>query len=66
MDPLTILMMASAGIKFAREAVPMIRDAFANGTIPPEKQQAARDEYESLRKQLGGEYQGTHWELSGR
>lgn len=66
MDPLTILMMASAATKFIREAIPIVKEAIEGGTIPVEKQAEARAEYESLRKASGGEYTGSHWELSGR
>lgn len=66
MDPMTIIMMASAGIKFAKEAIPAIQEMFARGQISVEDQAKVRAEYESLRTLAGGEFTGPEWELSGR
>lgn len=66
MDPITVLALVSAAVKLGKEVIPQIRDAFANGEIPDDKQAEVRAQYESLRQQLGGEYQGPQWELSGR
>lgn len=66
MDPLTILALAGAALKLAKDAAPFIRDLIASGEIPVEDQAKVRAAYESLRQQLGGEYTGSHWELSGR
>lgn len=66
MDPVTILMMASAGLKFAKEAIPAIREALSSGEISADQQAKVRADYESLRSQLGGEWTGPEWELSGR
>ncbi len=65
-DPLTVIMMASAAIKFAKEAVPAIREMFQKDLISVEQQAEVRAHYESLRRQLGGEFTGPEWELSGR
>ena len=66
LDPISILSLASLAIKVAKDAMPAIREAFSNGTIPADQQAKVRAEYESLRLQLGGEYEGSHWSLSGR
>lgn len=66
MDPITALSLASLAVKFGKETVTAIREAFAAGEISEEKQAAVRAEYESLRQQLGGEFTGAQWELSGR
>lgn len=66
MDPITMLAFASAGFKLAKEAVTTIREQFAKGEISEEQQEAVRAEYDSLRGQLGGEFTGPQWELSGR
>lgn len=66
MEPMTILMLASAALKLAKEAIPAIRDAINGGELSAEDEANVRAEYESLRQQLGGEYSGSHWQLSGR
>lgn len=66
MDPITMLAFASAGFKLAKEAITTIREQFASGEITEDQQAAVRAEYDSLRGQLGGEFQGPEWELSGR
>lgn len=66
MDPLTILATASAFTAFIKQAMPIVKEALEGGKIPVEKQAEARAQYESLRQAAGGEYTGSHWELSGR
>jgi outer membrane protein TolC len=66
MDPITVLALASAAMKLVKEAIPAIRDAFANGEISEADQAKVRAEYDSLRAQAGGEFTGPEWELSGR
>lgn len=66
MDPLTIMALASATITLVKEIMPQVRDAINGGELSAEDEAKARAEYESLRKQLGGEFTGSHWELSGR
>lgn len=66
MDPITMLAFASAGFKLAKEAVTTIREQFAKGEISEEDQAKVRAEYDSLRNELGGEFSGPQWELSGR
>lgn len=66
MEPITLISLASLSMKVIKEALPAIREAFSNGTIPASQQEHVRAEYESLRSQLGGEFTGPHWELSGR
>jgi hypothetical protein len=66
MDPITILSLASAAMALAKQAMPLVRDAINGGQLSAEDEAKARAEYESLRGQLGGEYEGSHWQLSGR
>lgn len=66
MDPITIIMMASAGLKFAQEAIPVIRDMFSSGQVPVEQQAEVLKRYNDLRALAGSAYTGPEWELSGR
>lgn len=66
MDPITALAFASAAMSLVKQLLPTIRDAINGGELSVEDEAKARAEYESLRGQLGGEYTGSHWELSGR
>lgn len=66
MDPVTTIALASAALKLIKQTVTDIKAAWDNGEISAEKQDEVRAEFESLRNQLGGEFTGSHWELSGR
>lgn len=66
MDPLTLLALSSAAMKLVKDTLPLVRDSLNNGEVSAADQDKVRAEYESLRSQLGGEFQGEHWELSGR
>lgn len=66
MDPLTVAALASASIKLIQQLMPSIRDALQGGELSAADQSKLRAEYDSLRGQLGNEYQGSHWNLSGR
>lgn len=66
MDPISILIMADAAMLFLQKAIPAIRDAFAAGDIPAEKQQEVRDKYNKLRAMGGAAFEGPEYELSGR
>jgi len=66
MDPITVITLASAAMALVKQAMPTIRDAINGGQLSAEDEAKVRAEYESLRKQLGGEFTGSHWELSGR
>lgn len=66
MDPITVMALASAAMALIKQLMPQLRDAINGGDLTPEQEAKARAEYESLRGQLGGEFTGSHWQLSGR
>ena len=66
MEILAIIAMADASLAFLQKAVPAIRDAFAKGEIPADKQQEVRNKYEALRAAGGDAFSGPEYELSGR
>jgi hypothetical protein len=66
MDPITIIALADAALVLINKAIPAIRDAFASGEIPVEKQAEVRAKYEALRAAGGAAFQGPEYELSGR
>lgn len=66
MDPISALAFASAAMALIKQLLPTIRDAINGGELSAADEAKARAEYESLREQLGGEFSGSHWQLSGR
>lgn len=66
MDPITTIALASAALKLIKDVVTDLRERFQSGEIPDEKQAEVRAQFDSLRNQLGGEFTGPEWELSGR
>lgn len=66
MEIIAIIGMADAALSFLQKAVPAIRDAFARGEVPVEKQQEVRAKYEKMRALGGDAFKGPEYELSGR
>lgn len=66
MDPMTIIIAADAAMTFLQKAIPAIRDAFASGDVPVEKQAEVRAKYEQFRAAGGAAFSGPEYELSGR
>jgi hypothetical protein len=66
MDPLTILSLTSAAMALLKEAIPQVREMFANGEITKEQQEKVLAEYNSLKERAESQFSGPEWEQSGR
>lgn len=66
MDPVSALALASGLFKLGKELMAELRASYDRGEVPDEIAAQWRKDYESLRNELGGEYQGSHWDVSGR
>lgn len=66
MDPLTLISLTSAAIALLKEAIPQVQEMFNRGEITKEQQDKLLSEYESLRDQTGGQFEGKEWDKSGR
>lgn len=64
MDPIALLALINASLSLVEKSLPIVQQLKNNGEITPAQQAELLAQYESLKTQADGQFQGPEWQIT--